>query len=436
MLHGENADLLLAAIGNPPSEQAHRGMQTSATDFSFNMPYIGPPAPQSNDPGPSHDRLHYELCGGGMTNDLQRPSNLALTTDDSGGGGDETTDYSEQEQSPPQPERVKRPMNAFMVWAKEERARLSAERSHKHNADLSRLLGQRWRAMSETEKEPYRQQAQVLAQRHKREHPEYRYRPRRRQSGEKKVRGRRINSEDLSRVKAALSKEQLSAYMARGGLRREQRSQSSASITSLTSNGESASSSGTVQNASWDDLRLLADSVDAESVRMSNLAHATLLQAPAVGRIVVQSGLTLRTHPSGNLRVLPSCVNDRKAQLLQSPPPLIDEGVAVKGETNESHWYTVNNTVPLSPCPSTLDQSRQPTALTPVTPSHLSPPCTPVEHHQPPRLIETNICSPTSGMPPPLETTRNAPQLAVPTNPVPAQLQNGQPYTPWLNHSW
>ena len=76
------------------------------------------------------------------------------------------------------PNHIKRPMNAFMVWSQLERRKIVAVNPDKHNAEISKELGRRWKLLSEPDRQPYIEEAERLRVLHQKEYPDYKYKPR------------------------------------------------------------------------------------------------------------------------------------------------------------------------------------------------------------------------------------------------------------------
>merc|ERR1712086_462246 len=107
---------------------------------------------------------------------LQHQSEVFRSLNVEGGSKTPYTDATQTKKHTPN--HIKRPMNAFMVWSQLERRKIIERTPDKHNAEISKELGRRWKLLLEEIKQPFIDEAERLRLMHQKEYPDYKYKPR------------------------------------------------------------------------------------------------------------------------------------------------------------------------------------------------------------------------------------------------------------------
>nr|CAD2205889.1 unnamed protein product [Meloidogyne enterolobii] len=75
---------------------------------------------------------------------------------------------------------IKRPLNAYMIWTRQERKRILADDPKMKMNEVSKAMGERWKKMTDKEKKPFFEEAKKHSEEHKQalqDHPELQYAP-------------------------------------------------------------------------------------------------------------------------------------------------------------------------------------------------------------------------------------------------------------------
>nr|CAD2137737.1 unnamed protein product [Meloidogyne enterolobii] len=87
---------------------------------------------------------------------------------------------------------IKRPLNAYMIWTRQERKRILADDPKMKMNEVSKAMGERWKKMTDKEKKPFFEEAKKHSEEHKQalqDHPELQYAPSKKKGPKKAIDG-------------------------------------------------------------------------------------------------------------------------------------------------------------------------------------------------------------------------------------------------------
>lgn len=88
---------------------------------------------------------------------------------------------------------IKRPLNAYMIWTRQERKHILSDDPKMKMNEVSKAMGEKWKKMSDKEKKPYFELAKKYSEEHKQvlqDHPELQYAPSKKKGPKKGLDGK------------------------------------------------------------------------------------------------------------------------------------------------------------------------------------------------------------------------------------------------------
>merc|ERR1719242_1570608 len=237
-------------------------------------------------------------------------------------------------------------MNAFMVFSHYERKKIIEVQPDIHNAEISKRLGKQWKELSESEKQPYIQEAERLRLLHLQEYPGYKYQPKKklkvtppRSFIDKELENREVSS---SPTKRSVKPE-----------RRTFRLQGKFGGNSFVNSRLKFSNRSGPINTSNLSLKLTIDNKFKASIKKSSLSNSklipvsTLVSSPSISPLSPTPGVP--TTP--DLPASPDSASFYEDQKFNNIKQQINFDTIFKTEFPTDHQMTECKTEPLSPTP-------------------------------------------------------------------------------------